>query len=89
MTMDHARMFEGRLRVVRKALRTERGRSVASLIGRKAMADAVRTAAWYALEDAPRRALWWYLRAISHDPLNADAYKGAVKACLRLAGLRH
>ena len=84
MTMNHQRMAEGRLIVLRRALASDRGRHLPRSIVHKAFASTLRTSAWYALHSQPGNALRWYLGSIRHDPVAAAAYRGCAEACARL-----
>lgn len=82
LTNNLDRMCEGRLRVVRRALASPRGRRLSRAARRQVLAGVWSESAWFAAETKPRTAAWWYLRSALHWPWRAGPYKGIVKCCL-------
>ncbi|MCA9035877.1 MAG: glycosyltransferase [Planctomycetaceae bacterium] len=79
---NHERMRSLRMNTVRKALETDRGRSLPWTVRRQALANVERCSAWFLASSSPRKAIAWYMNSILHWPFDADPWKGIVKGCL-------
>jgi glycosyltransferase involved in cell wall biosynthesis len=84
MTNNQRRMCEGRLKVVRRALATERGQRTSRATCRRALSNAWACSAWYAAVVCPWTAARWYFWAASYWPFNMQLYKGMLKCLLRM-----
>jgi glycosyltransferase involved in cell wall biosynthesis len=82
MSHDHDRRANERLAVVRRALRSRRGKDVHWKIGRQALANVWEIGAWQAAPSHRAKAVYWFLRAARHWPWNVRLYKGIANCCL-------
>ena len=79
---NHERMRQLRLLAVRRALETNRGRSLPWSMRRKALGNVESCSAWFLASTAPRQAIRWYARSIAYWPFDVNCWKGVVKGCL-------
>lgn len=75
-------MQDGRLRVLRQALQSPRGRLVPRSVARRALARTWTWAAWEAVRSDRSLALAWYLRALACWPAEPEAFRGLARCCL-------
>jgi glycosyltransferase involved in cell wall biosynthesis len=68
--------------VVRRALRSSRGRQVSWKVARQALANVWEIGAWQTSPCQRWKAIGWYLRAASYWPWKLELYKGIAKCCL-------
>ena len=79
---NHERMRQLRLLAVRRALETNRGRSLPWSMRRKTLGNVESCSAWFLASTAPRQAIRWYARSIAYWPFDVECWKGVVKGCL-------
>lgn len=84
MSRNQQRMCNGRLKVVLRALATERGRRLSQLTRRRTLANVWAASAWSASTAEPWTAAKWYFRAACYWPFKPNLYKGMLKCLLRM-----
>lgn len=76
------RMRQLRLRAIRSAIATKRGRQLPWSVRRKALASVESCSAWFLASSSPRKAICWYARSLAWWPFDLNCWKGVVKGCL-------
>lgn len=79
---NHARMRDLRLLTVRRALETDRGKSLSWSERRRAMAGVESCSAWFLASSNPRSAIRWYASSLTWWPFDLNCWKGVVKGYL-------
>ncbi len=82
MTNNQERMCHGRLKVLKRALESERGKRLPRKIVNQALASVWKCSAWYARPWHRWIALKWYMRSAQFWPWDGAVYKDILKCVL-------
>ena len=82
LSKNYDRMRDTRFQIIRRALETERAKSLPWSVRQKALANVESCSAWFLASSSPRKALRWYARSLAYWPFDINCWKGVVKGCL-------
>ena len=82
LSKNYDRMRQTRLQIIRRALSSERARSLPWSIRRRSLASVESCSAWFLAASSPRKAMQWYANSLAYWPFDVNCWKGLVKGCL-------
>lgn len=82
MSKNYELMRSTRQIIIKRALESDRAKSLPWSVRRRAQANIESCSAWFLAGSSPQKAIRWYLNSLWFWPFNVNSWKGIVKGCI-------